>query len=133
MLGVTLAVPSDVARRDRPPTRQRVKGKEWRGTTNERNHGGPNRIEQKRHRGCNTDKRVDAARGECHYPDLSAGGKRGLKENNRRKEATRTESIQSGSGTSGVIFARLLKLPNVTKPDSAAGNGATDGASTAGV
>ena len=35
--------------------------------------------------------------------------------------------------TSGVILARLLKLPKVTKPAAAAGDGSTGGASCAGV
>jgi hypothetical protein len=37
------------------------------------------------------------------------------------------------ASTAGVILARLLKLPNVTKPLAAAGSGATGGASAAGV
>ena len=58
---------------------------------------------------------------------------KGLFFRTRREEGSALRMRAHTAMTRGVILARLLKDPNVTKPAAAAGSGATGGASMAGV
>ena len=72
-----------------------------------------------------------AERGSGKVADLAQA--KGLFFRTRREEGRAVRMRAQAAMTRGVILARLLNDPNVTKPAAAAGAGSTGGASMAGV